>query len=256
MTFEIDSLSKTCYPIDRESNRKEVRQMEDNKRQRTGRWAVAVTLALTALLLWGLWSTGFFQAVRSPETLRRYIEGSAPYSHLVFFAIQLSSVILAPIPSNLTAAAGGLLFGPLWAFLLTMAAVTLGSVIVFLLGRALGRPFAERFAASRHLERYEEVIRRKGKLFLFLAFLFPLFPDDLLCVIAGLTDLPFRHFLLLVVIARPWGLLAASALGGAAPSIPLWGMLLLGGGLAALFVLALKYGDKFQAALLAKLKKR
>ncbi len=53
-------------------------------------------------------------------------------------------------------------------------------------------------------------------MFLTLAFLFPFFPDDLLCILAGLSSLSFRCFAVIVLLARPWGLLFASALGGAA----------------------------------------
>ena len=66
-------------------------------------------LAATLLLLagggWFLYSSGFFQAVRSLDALRDYIDRSAPYSHLLFFLVQFLSVVLAPIPSNITAAA-------------------------------------------------------------------------------------------------------------------------------------------------------
>ena len=221
------------------------------------KWTVTLLATLVLLGAGGylLWRTGFFAAATSLEGIQRYIEAFSPYSQLVFLAVQLASVILALIPSNLTAAVGGLLFGTLPAFLLTAGAVTLGSVIVFQLGRTLGRPFAERFISRRNLEKYGEVIRRKRDVFLFLAFLFPFFPDDLICIMAGLTDVPFRRFLVLVAVARPWGLLVASALGGSALSIPLWGMVLLGLGGLALFLWAMKYGDRFEEAVLRRLKK-
>ncbi|MEA4955562.1 MAG: VTT domain-containing protein [Pseudoflavonifractor sp.] len=220
-------------------------------------WAVtlAVTLTILTALVLLLRSTGFFEAARSQEGLRQYIERYTPHSHLVFFALQLSSVILAPIPSNVIAVVGGLLFGAIPAFLLTTGAVLLGSAIVFTLGRALGRPFAEHFVSRGKLEKYTEVIRQKRNTFFFLAFLFPFFPDDLLCIVAGLTDIPFGQFFLLVVLARPWGLLVASALGGSALSIPAWGMVLLGAAALALFLLALKYGDRLEATLINRLKK-
>lgn len=82
------------------------------------RWNI--TLALTVLLLGGgllfLWQTGFFAAATSLEGIRAYIEEFSPYSQAVFFSVQLASVILAPIPSNITAAAGALLFGMWPAF--------------------------------------------------------------------------------------------------------------------------------------------
>lgn len=229
--------------------------MENNAERRTWRAAMFLTLLLLAILCLCLWRTDFFQAIRSVEGLRAYIQRFTPYSHLVFFLIQLISVILAPIPSNLTAAAGGVLFGVLPAFCLTAAAVILGSVIVFQLGRVLGKPFAERFVSAPNQEKYAEVIRRKRDSFLFLAFLFPFFPDDILCIMAGLTQISFRRFLLLVTIARPWGLLVASAVGGSVLHIPLWAMALLGAGGILLFALVMKYGDKFEAAIMERLKR-
>ena len=48
---------------------------------------------ITGLLLGGcvlgLYLTGFFEAASSPEHIRAYIEHSAPWSHLVFFFLQL-----------------------------------------------------------------------------------------------------------------------------------------------------------------------
>jgi len=225
-----------------------------DKEKVTWTLTLCVTLALLGALTWALWSSGFF-AARSEEDLQAYIQRFAPYSHLVFFALQLSSVILAPIPSNLTAAVGGLLFGTWWSFFLTAAAVALGSAVVFQLARVLGRPFAERFVSRKNWDKYAEVFRRKRDLFLFLAFLFPFFPDDILCIMAGLTDIPFRRFLLLVVLARPWGLLVACGVGGSALRIPLGGMAALGIAGAAVFLLAMKYGDKLEKALLKRLKK-
>ena len=211
---------------------------------------------LSAVLLLGgaivLWRTGFFQAMSSLAAMRDYIDRLAPYSHLAYFLIQLLSVILAPIPSNITALAGAMLFGTWPAFLLTTAAVCAGSMLVFALARMLGRSFADQLVSQTISARYLDVIRRKRDVFLFLAFLFPFFPDDLLCILAGLTDLPSGRFFLMVLLARPWGLLAACARGGSALSLPLWAMLLLGAGGLALFLIVLKYGDKWEAALLAR----
>ncbi len=226
---------------------------------RKDRLAWALGLGLTVLLLFGLawllWRSGFFTAIRSPDDTRRFIQRFAPYSHLVFFLLQFASVILAPIPSNLTAAAGGLLFGTIPAFLLTFTAVAAGSAAVFLLARSLSRPLVVRFVSPHSLQKYGEVLRRKRDCFLFLAFLFPFFPDDLLCILAGLSQISFRRFLALVLLARPWGLLAASAVGGSALTIPPWAMALLGLGSLLFFGLAMKFGDRLEAKIIDALKR-
>jgi len=225
----------------------------ESKRGKIMLWAV--TAAVLGGCLWALYATGFFEAIGSQERLGEYIARCAPWSHLAYFGVQFMSVVVAPIPSNITAAAGAYLFG-LWpSFLLTWGAVTAGSALVFALARALGQGFAEKFVSEKLSEKYLDLIRRKRDVFLALAFLFPFFPDDLLCILAGLTDISFRRFLLLVVLARPWGLLVACLVGSATVSIPLWGMALLGAAGLALFLLAMKYGDRLEEAVIRRLKR-
>lgn len=217
--------------------------------------ALLLTLALCAGGGLFLWRSSFF-SLSSPEELQDYIRRGAPYSHLAFFLLQFLSVVLAPIPSNLSAAAGGALFGTWTAFLLTFSAVMAGSLLVFSLARVLGRDFADRLVSRRLSERYQEVIRAKTGLFLALAFLFPFFPDDMLCILAGLTDVSFCRFALIALFARPWGLLFACALGGASLGLSPWSMLPIGLAGAVLFILGMRYGGRAEQALLDRFRPR
>ena len=60
---------------------------------------------------------------------------------------------------------------------------------------------------------------------------------------------------IIALLTRPWGLLFASALGGATFSIPVWGMALIGIAGAALFLVGMKYGDRVEGAVLRALGK-
>lgn len=148
-----------------------------------------LSLAAVLLLLLGggvfLWHSGFFAAASSQESMQAYIQRFAPYSHLCFFLVQFLSVVLAPIPSNITALVGGVMFGTWLSFFLTFAAVLLGSLLVFVLARNLGQSFVNRVVGERVSAKYLDVIHAKTDVFLVLAFLFPFFPDDLLCILAG-----------------------------------------------------------------------
>lgn len=206
----------------------------------------SLILVLALLLLLGgglfLYRSGFFPG----SNLSRRAAGVYPPVRSLFtpdfFPAQFLSVVLAPIPSNISAAAGGVLFGTWPSFWLTFGAVMAGSLLVFWLARVLGRDFADRLVSRRLSDRYQDVIRAKTDIFLLLAFLFPFFPDDVLCILAGLTEIPFRRFALIALCARPWGLLFASALGGASLRLPLWAMAPIGLGGLALFLLGMKYG--------------
>ena len=221
------------------------------------KWAV---LALTVLLLGAgglfLSRSGFFAACTSIQDLRAYISRSAPYSHLTFFVVQLLSVVLAPIPSNLTAAAGGLLFGTWSAFFLTYGAVTAGSLLVFWLARTLGREFADRVVSRRLSEKYQKVIREKTTVFLALAFLLPYFPDDVLCILwQALRPFPLAGLPCWSWSPAPGGCCLPALWAGPPLTIPLWAMVLIGLAGAAIFVLGMLYGDRLERAILKRLGK-
>ena len=55
----------------------------------------------------------------------------------------------------------------------------------------------------------------------------PFFPDDIICFLAGLSDLRWSRFLLILVLTRPWGLLFASAFGSFSLGLPWWGWIIV-----------------------------
>lgn len=220
----------------------------------TFQWTAALITAI--VLLGGLslffWKTDILSRAGDLDQLQGWLSSFAPWSELMFFFLQLSSVIVVPIPSNLMAAAGGMCFGFFRGALITFLAVSLGSFISFSLARTLGKNWVERFASQKLPAKYRGLFERKRDSFLVLAFLFPFFPDDLLCIFAGLTDISLKRFILIVLLTRPWGLFAASALGSCLPAVPAWSLPLFVIGGLLVFAAGMKYGDRVEAAILRR----
>ncbi|HIQ71761.1 MAG TPA: TVP38/TMEM64 family protein [Candidatus Onthenecus intestinigallinarum] len=209
-------------------------------------------LAVLALLAALALRAGLLENVSSPEALRAWIDGFGPAAAVVYFLLQAVSVIIAPIPSNITTAAGALALGFWPGFLIGAAAIFAGSCVVFGLARRLGEPFVRRFADAKTIARYMPLIEKKRDAFLFLALLLPFLPDDVLCILAGLTRIPAARFAVIALITRPWGLLFAAAVGSGGISLPVWGWALIAIGGVALFLLGLRYGDAIEERILKK----
>jgi uncharacterized membrane protein YdjX (TVP38/TMEM64 family) len=144
--------------------------------------------------------------------VRMRVEAAGPAAPLVFVSLQAAQVVLAPIPGQLLAGVGGYLFGAALGTFYSMVGVTLGSTVVFLASRRYGRPFVTRVLEPTTLERFDGFVDAYGSAGLFVAFLLPAFPDDALCVLAGLTEIGYRRFLVLLVVGRtPTFLIAATA---------------------------------------------
>ena len=99
----------------------------------------------------------------------------------------------------------------------------------------------------------EWIKRLKGreKVFLFFAFLLPMFPDDLLCSIAGILPIKRKTFILMQVFTRATSILA-TLLFMSGEFIPYkgWGLVVLSI-LAILsiiaFILSMKYSEKLNS---------
>lgn len=224
--------------------------MEGKKRARRIALAVLVVLALAAGVF-ALYRNGWFERIGSVEELRALIDRAGAFAGIVFFLLQMLTVIIAPIPSNVTMMAGALALGFWQAMLLGIAAIWAGSMLMFLLARRLGHRAVQRWMDHTVMEKYLPVIEEKQDMFLFLTLLFPFFPDDMLCILAGLTSMPTARFAGIMLLARPWGLIFAALLGSGELSLPAWGWAVLVGVLAVIFVLAMKYSRQIEERLFA-----
>ena len=79
---------------------------------------------------------------------------------------------------------------------------------------------------------------------------FPFFPDDILCLVAGMTKMSFKFFFITMLIARPLAIIPTCYLGGGT-IIPYsgWGLIVWGTLIVlmiALFVLSYKYQNKIE----------
>lgn len=180
------------------------------RRQAIG--AVALLVGLVALAM--LAGRRLAPWLTDPVALRTWIAGFGPLAPLVYVAVQAAQVVIAPIPGQVVAFAGGYLFGPVVGTALSLVGAAIGTAIATGLARRYGRPFVERAVAPATLHRWDTRLDRNARPVLFVGFLLPGLPDDALCVLAGLTRLPVWQVVAIAVVGRLPGY-AALAIAGA-----------------------------------------
>jgi len=149
----------------------------------------------------------------SIDSIKTYLLGFGSWTPVVFFAIQIAQVFIAPIPGGIITLIGGTLFGGLWGSLMSCIAILIGSWCAFMLARKLGRPFVLRFGDTKWIAKIEALDEGKLNAVLFLIFIIPGFPDDLLCFVAGLTKMPLRTYIALCIVGRFPGLIVTTLIG-------------------------------------------
>ena len=135
-----------------------------------------------------------------------FIRQSSFWGSLLFIVIQIAQVVIAVIPGSfMTCLAGVVFFGPWYGFLYSAVGIIIGSCINFYLARRYGEKFIRLFVSD---ETYEKTKKKflTGKNFdvvFTAAILLPCAPDDVLCMLAGLTDMSWRKFLTILFLGRP-----------------------------------------------------
>lgn len=193
---------------------------------------------------------GWLKYFESYQAIKDLILSAGIWGILIFFLIQFAQVIAAPIPAMATTLAGVAIYGPFLAAVISTIAILIGSYVAFFLGRIFGRKVVVWIAGEEQTQKYCDLLNKKGRYLLILMFIFPVFPDDMLCLIAGITTMTFKFFFFATLFARPLGIFV-TAYVGSGHLIPysgwglyVWPVLILL--LVTAFIISWKYQDKIE----------
>lgn len=139
------------------------------------------------------------------ETTHEFIHNKGIFGPLIFILIQTTQVIYPIIPGGAVLIVAPLIFGNFWGFTFSFIGVTLGSIANFLLARRFGKTLVRAFVEEDTYQKYYQKLT-KGKrfdIFMGVSFLLPGFPDDFLCMLAGITTMPFKRFMTIYFLTKP-----------------------------------------------------
>ena len=164
-----------------------------------------ILIGVVAGLTFILYQAGVVSFFLNKERMTHFLNSLGPLSFVGFILLQALQVIVSPIPGEVTGLIGGFLYGKFLGIVLSTIGLTTGSWMAFALSRWLGGPFVEKFVRKETMKRYDYLLHHKGVFLVFLLFLIPGFPKDLLCYILGLGHLSTKEFLVISTIGRFMG---------------------------------------------------
>lgn len=139
------------------------------------------------------------------EQLELLVKKSGVWGPLLFITIQMVQVVLPIIPGGITCGAGVVIFGAWHGLLYNYIGIVAGSMINFYLARRYGQCFVKYFVKEETYEKYIGWLEKGKKFDKFFAFaiFFPCAPDDVLCLIAGLTRMTWKKFAAIILLGKP-----------------------------------------------------
>ena len=193
--------------------------MEKKKRiLRIAFFCLLLAGALTALTVLAL---PYVRRLSDPETQRfiqNWIGERGLWGILILLGLQVLQVIIAFIPGEPMELLAGALCGALGGTVLCLTGTVLASACIFALSRRYGRRllallgFGEKQVAQwKWLQRDEQ--SEKADLVIFLVFLIPGTPKDMLTYVVGMTRVSLKRFLWLSTLARVPSVLSSTLIG-------------------------------------------
>lgn len=185
--------------------------------QSSKRIVMKIMLGLFAALCIGLlvyYAPAIIQVMSSMDNFRAYIHSTGHWGPIMFILFQILQIVVAPIPGEVVQIAGGYIYGSALGSFYTTVGLIIGSAIAFYFTRFIGRDFISRLLQKQKVKwisfMHDE---QKFGAFLFIFFLIPGLPKDMLVFVAALTSISSLRFFTILLIGRlPW-IIASAALG-------------------------------------------
>jgi len=150
--------------------------------------------------------------ITSVDDFQKYIRNFGVAGPLVLTLFQAFQVIVPILPGYLGCAAGAIAFGSATGFWCNYIGISLGSIAAYFIAKRYGVDVVTAMFSEKQYRKWSEKISKKKyyEAFLFVAILLPLFPDDFLCYFSGLIKMNAKKFIWIIILGKPWCILAYS----------------------------------------------
>ena len=138
-----------------------------------------------------------------PQVFRDWIKEKGVWAQATMVGLVVLQVIVSIIPGEPFELAAGYAFGVFEGMVLCLIGCLIASTLIFLVVRRYGMKFLTLFFDEEKIHALP-IFRNEEKLefIVFLLFLIPGVPKDLVTYAVGLTEIPLKRFLLLSTIGR------------------------------------------------------
>ena len=190
--------------------------------------SIIVLLSIITICAYFLKKIGITSILNDVERFKSYINGFGVYAAVIYIIIQFLQVVVLPIPCVVTIAAGVLLFGSLKCALYSSIGIIFGSIVSFYIGKTLGYKTITRIIGKNKLDKWLKKLKGRDKFLLTFMFLFPFFPDDILCFVSGIIGVSAKFFITMICVVRVVTVFASvySMNNSIIPYNTWWGLLL------------------------------
>ncbi len=178
--------------------------------------AGAVVFAIVLLALWLTFGKKMTVFISDPVTFKAWLGQYDGFSQVVFVLIRSLQTVVKFFPAEPLEIGSGYAFGTFGGLAWCLLGSFLGSLVIVLLTKKFGVKFVNKFIPTDDINSLA-FLKNKKKLmmFIFIFYLIPGTPKDIMTYAAGLTKISMTKFLLVTTIARIPSIITSTFCGSA-----------------------------------------
>lgn len=177
------------------------------------RWVkITITSVVLVLLTVALYLVGF-----KGEWIKPLVQDAGFNGYLLFILIQVVVTTLmcfVPATTFTFSLLAAQIFGSWTGFAVAAIACWISSMVMFTIGDKLGEPFVDWLIGKDARIKAQDLVSARATVLVPMTLAFPFFPDDAICMIAGLTRMKYWYFAIVAALCRTLGVFATCVLGG------------------------------------------
>ena len=167
---------------------------------------IIVVAALTLITIYLFPSMKKLATKEGQIAFKQKTQDTGIYGVIVLFMIQVAQIFLFVLPGEPIEILAGMCYGWIWGTVFIMISSALIASLIFILVRKIGKQFVYDFSDEEKIKRIEnsKIFQnpKKIELIIFILFLVPGTPKDMLTYLSGLLPIKLSRFIIISTLAR------------------------------------------------------
>lgn len=177
-------------------------------------YIILIVLAVLLVFVGYEYYHEYFDKLKDPRAVKKLILSYDKYSVFAFLTLQIIQVVAFFIPGEIIQIAGGYIFGTFLGGVISLIGITLGSIFVYSISNFYGKPFIKKIISKKHLNFFDKILKLGSiNYIVFLLYLIPGIPKDVLAYVCGISDISFKNFVIYSTLGRIPGIFISTFFG-------------------------------------------
>ncbi len=224
---------------------KEKRQKQIKRALTIVKFAVLIFIIIGIPLLIYLSNPGIIDHFKSLDSVNAMLDQYKAGSVFVYIGVQIFQIVVSIIPGQAIQFAAGYAFNFWLAYLFSIIGIGLGTLLTFYIAKFLGTDFVHMVFGEERIQRYVHRLNsKKAVIIIFILFLIPGVPKDMITYAAGVSEMRFLPFLVINLVGRTPALMGTILMGTFFRSNSYVGLYIMIGVAVVLFILGIIFKNK------------